>query len=109
MSGSTLEMVTQYLDSGMIPLPVPKGSKNPGRTGWQKERVTKEELPEKFRNGSNVGLLLGDPSNDLIDVDLDTPEAVFLAPYILPKTEMVSGRPSSRDSHLWYRGKIKTR
>jgi hypothetical protein len=45
--------------------------------------------------------LLGEPSNGLVDVDLDWPEARIAARYILPATR-TSGRESCPDSHRWY-------
>ncbi len=46
-------------------------------------------------------MLLGEPSNGLVDVDLDRPEARRVATYLLPKT-LVSGRESCPDGHSWY-------
>ena len=35
--------------------------------------------------------------------DADATEAIALAPYYLPKTGMLSGRPGREDSHWWYK------
>jgi hypothetical protein len=61
-----------------------------------------EDVPKFFNNGQNIGLLLGEPSGGLIDIDLDTPEAVAAGRYLLPAT-LCSGRESSPNSHYWYR------
>jgi DNA polymerase I-like protein with 3'-5' exonuclease and polymerase domains len=50
----------------------------------------------------NVGLLLGQPSGGLVDVDLDVPEALAVARLLLPATGWVSGRKGSPRSHWWY-------
>ena len=58
----------------------------------------------EYFNGqpSNVGVLLGAPSGDLVDVDLDALEAVALADVFLPATRAVFGRASKRASHRLY-------
>src|SRR5262249_20789517 len=50
----------------------------------------------------NVGVLLGEPSGGLIDIDLDCREAVELAASLLPHTGAVFGRSSKRRSHHVY-------
>lgn len=97
-----------YLLKGWSPLPVPAKDKNPGFKGWQNYRATSESLPRDFQGVGNIGLLLGQPSGDLVDVDLDWPEARALARYFLPATTMRGGRASSPDSHYWYVCAIKT-
>jgi hypothetical protein len=49
----------------------------------------------------NVGLVLGEASGDLVDVDLDVPEAAAIAGHFLPPT-LVSGRPGNPRSHYWF-------
>jgi len=85
-----------------MPIPIPSGSKNPNRPGWQKERYSEDEILTGFPPDSNIGLLLGEPSGGLIDIDLDWPEARLIAPEILPATNMMSGRTSAPYSHFWY-------
>ena len=55
-----------------------------------------------FNGTGNIGVLLGEPSGWLIDVDLDCDEAVALAPKFLPPTGATSGRPGKPASHWWY-------
>jgi len=71
---NALEAALDYLPRGWMPIPIPQGSKNPNRKGWQKERWTRDELSTCFNNGQNIGLLLGEPSGGLVDVDLDSPD-----------------------------------
>ena len=75
--------------------------------GWQNLRLTEEDLPRYFGNGEGVGLLLGEASGGLTDVDLDCPEAIRAASYFLPTTGMVHGRPEAPSSHWWYRTRLK--
>ncbi len=88
---------------GIAPIPVPIGSKRPVTLGWPDLRITREELSQRFAAQSNVGVLNGEPSGDLIDVDLDTPEALALADTFLPSTVLVFGRASKRRAHRLYR------
>jgi hypothetical protein len=71
--------------------------------GWQNLRLEEEALPDAFtaRNG-NVGLVLGEPSGWLVDVDLDCPEAIELAKKYLPATGAITGRSGRENSHWWY-------
>jgi DNA polymerase I-like protein with 3'-5' exonuclease and polymerase domains len=53
-----------------------------------------------------IGRILGPRlmfSGGLVDVDLDSHEAVRAAPHLLPTTGMVSGRAGKRQSHYWYK------
>lgn len=98
----SLDCAIDYLSRGWMPIPIPQGSKNPNRKGWQKEQCAIDDLPRCFSNGQNVGLLLGQPSGGLVDVDLDSPEARSIAGSVLPETSMISGRAGSPFSHRWY-------
>jgi putative DNA primase/helicase len=105
MGSSTLDYAFEYLARGWSVVPTPPRSKNPGDAvgkGWQKLRLSKDDLSEFFNNGNNIGLILGIPSGGLIDVDCDWKESVFLAPRFLPTTGMISGRETSPCSHYWF-------
>jgi hypothetical protein len=99
---STLRAAEEYICRGFAVLPVPHGKKGPILKGWEDLRLTLEELPQYF-NGrpQNVGLILGNPSGGLVDVDLDAEEAAKVAGRFLPPT-LTSGRESSPHSHWWY-------
>lgn len=86
---------------GWAVVPIKRGSKNPGRDGWQNERWTAEQIA-KFHPQANIGVLLGEPSNWLVDVDLDHPLAVELAPQFLPETGAIFGRAGKPRSHWLY-------
>ncbi len=94
-------MARIYLTLGYQPTPVAPGAKNPIRVGWQKTRVTDSDLGQF--EGNNVGLLCGEPSGGIVDVDLDCSEALALADAFLPSTTMIHGRPGASRSHRWYR------
>ena len=80
-------------------IPIPHGQKAPVLKNWQRLRVTADTLADYFNGeAQNLGVLLGEPSGGLIDVDLDTDEAVAVAPYYLPET-FVYGRGNRPASH----------
>lgn len=89
-----------YAETGLFPVPIPHGRKAPVLKGWQDLRLTAENV-ERYFNGDpqNVGVNLS--ASGLADVDLDSPEAVALAPLLLPETRTF-GRHSKRRSHFLY-------
>ncbi|HVO24462.1 MAG TPA: AAA family ATPase [Candidatus Margulisiibacteriota bacterium] len=88
----------EYIRRGWAVVPVPARRKGPVRDGWQRGGFTADDVDPD----GNLGLLTGERSGGLVDVDLDVPEAIAAAPYRLPETDMVHGRASSRASHWWY-------
>lgn len=99
---SPLECAREHLRHGRYTVPLPRGSKAPSLKGWQNLRIPEDDLPEYFGDGSNVGILLGEPSGGFTDIDLDAPEARDVASQFLPATGMVWGRKSSPASHYAY-------
>ena len=108
---SSLEYAHLYLADAYCPVPIKPRSKMPCDSGWQKLRLTEEQLPDHFVPGTNVGVVLGEPSSGLVDVDLDNANALKLAPYFLPETDFIFGRHSKPASHWLYQtqnpGRIK--
>ena len=92
-----------YRARGFYCVPIPTGEKGPRIKGWQNLRLEETALPDAFtaRTG-NVGLVLGEPSGWLVDVDLDCEEAIRLASQYLPATGAVTGRTGRENSHWWY-------
>jgi putative DNA primase/helicase len=78
------------------------GEKRPVGEGWQTRHITAESVDTHF-NGvpRNLGHLNG--LDGIVDIDLDSPEAVVLAPSFLPPTDSVFGRASRPSSHRLYR------
>jgi hypothetical protein len=110
-----LDLACDYLARGLSVLPIEYRGKRPfhnGRllTGWQRLRLTADELPAYF-NGQpqNIGVLLGEASGELVDVDLDCPIAVKLAPAFLPPTGAIFGRDTKRRSHWLYHVRLATK
>ena len=99
----TLDAATEYTcNRGWRLVPVKRGTKRPPVNGWQDLRLGAGDLPKYFANGASIGVLNGEPSGGLVDVDLDSTEAVALAKHFLSKTACRHGRPSRPESHCWY-------
>ncbi len=99
---ATIEAARKFVAIGWAPVPVPYQTKGPVINNWQSLRLTDSELPKYFGNGGNIGIILGEASEGLVDIDLDAPEAVQVADAFLPKTGLVHGRKSKPLSHWWY-------
>ncbi len=99
---SRLDAARAYTMRGFRCLPIPLREKGPRDKGWPDLRLKLEDLSEHFGGAGNIGLLLGEPSGGLTDVDLDCPEAIELAPQYLPPTLAITGRASAPNSHWWY-------
>jgi hypothetical protein len=88
-----------YARRGWRVVPIPRGQKRPAMAGWPDFEARPEDVPRLFGQGENVGVILGRSSGDLVDIDLDCPEAVALADRYLPATGAVFGRPANPRSH----------
>jgi putative DNA primase/helicase len=103
-SGSNLSYAQRYLDAGYCPIPVRgKRMKEPLHGDWPNLRLKPDQLPAQFPSGTNVGIVLGEASSGLVDIDLDNASALKLAPHFLPKTAFVFGRASKLRSHHVYK------
>ena len=93
----------RWIQRGAAPIPVRFREKVPIGEAWQKQRFTTATVSSVF-NGApiNIGILWGEPSGNVIDIDLDWPEACAVASALLPATATY-GRASSRQSHWLYR------
>ncbi|MCE2885673.1 MAG: bifunctional DNA primase/polymerase, partial [Planctomycetaceae bacterium] len=99
---TTIDAALACIARGWCPVPVPHGSKGPLIPGWQKLRIAGDDADRHFAGDANIGVLLGEPSGWLVDVDLDCEEAREAADRFLPPTACVTGRASSKASHRWY-------
>lgn len=97
-----LDAARRYLERGYLPVPVAPRDKNALLKDWPSLRLGPDDLRKWFGGNNNLGLILGEPSGWLVDVDLDCEEARRLAPRFLPPTDAKTGRPGAPDSHWWY-------
>ena len=99
-------MLNEYLDfykrNFFTVIPVRLRAKAPEISAWQNRRP-KDFNPAEFGDETNVGVVLGDASGGLVDIDLDCEEALILAPLFLPPTGFRFGRKSKPESHYFYR------
>lgn len=93
----------EALARGYQPVPIKRGTKRPQVAGWTHRRYDEESVKEAFDGDTSLGLVLGEPSGGLIDVDIDHPISWRIASMFLPQTRMRSGRVGNPNSHYWYR------
>src|SRR3989442_2164388 len=65
-----------YLARGWAPVPIAHGEKGPCVPNWPDVRLGEADLPAHFSNGENVGVILGEASHGLADVDLYCAESL---------------------------------
>lgn len=97
------EIARSYIRRGWAPIPVPLRKKSPVTPSWQTRRITERDAAEHFDGVGNIGVILGEASGGLVDIDLDCSEAIELAPEHLPTTEAIFGRQGKPRSHWLYR------
>lgn len=89
-----LRAASAYMEQGLVLTPnkasTTKGAYLPA---WGARRLTLDQLAAELdRPGKGIGVVLGEPSGGLVDVDLDHAAAVEAADVLLPPTQLVSGR-----------------
>ena len=98
------KVVSDYCTMALMPIPMKFKSKQPAIENWTKFTIEDEgDIERYFVEPFNIGILTGKPSNNLIDVDIDHPDALKFAPYFLPETYCIFGRASKPRSHWVYR------
>ena len=91
------------MERGWVAIPIPRESKKPTLSGWQDRTLQDVDADEDFADNDNLGVVLGDPSGGLVDIDLDCPEAIRAAGEVLPDTGLIFGRQSNPTSHWIYK------
>lgn len=97
-----LEAAHEYVRRGWCVVPIPFKQKRPVLKEWERLRLSQSDLDQYFDQPANIGLILGEPSGWLVDVDLDCVEARAIAANYLPPTPAKTGRATATDSHWWY-------
>jgi hypothetical protein len=93
---SAKKLAAFYAAQGWRIVPIPHGSKNPNTKDWPNRTFEPKHITQ------NVGVILGPVSGGLVDVDLDSTDALALAPYFLPET-LTFGRESKPASHWLFK------
>lgn len=106
------EAAAFYLSLGWVPVPIPYRDKGPkGVYAWQTRTwaearaLFEQDFPAT--RPCNVGVVLGQTSGRLFDIDLDCPEAIAFADLLLPRTTFF-GRAGARRAHRLYVGDLAT-
>jgi AAA domain-containing protein/bifunctional DNA primase/polymerase-like protein len=110
-ASAVLAAARAYTRRGWRVVPVRPGEKGVAIVRWQQMRLAEDDLHKWFGQiggltgqlHHNIGILTGEPSGGLVDVDCDAPEARAAAAELLPATGLLSGRMSNPASHYWYR------
>jgi hypothetical protein len=98
------EIVSDYIDHGFAPIPIQYESKQPVNKGWTELRISKGDIGTYFNDQPiNIGVLTGQASNGLVDIDIDDTDALRFGRWFLPETKCVFGRSSKPMSHWVYR------
>jgi hypothetical protein len=100
-----------HLVGPAVVVPIPYGEKGPRTKGWQdvtfeqsSEPNYQEKIYECFRpQGGNLGLIVGPPSADLVDVDIDSDECVEPFLEVNPKLRVTLRRRGKRGCGLMVR------
>jgi hypothetical protein len=92
-SHNTIDFARAYLQRGWRLVVIAAGRKNPIASSWPDLELGAEDLPKHFGGRQNLGVLLGPKSGNLVDIDLDAPEAIAIADLYLPATDAVFGPP----------------
>lgn len=107
-TNDTTRAALEAFARGFQAVPIRDGGKKPYGAAWTHTRWSSEEQIREAFDGyassgaSGVGLLLGEPSGGLVDVDLDHPKALRLRDHLLPPSSMSTGRAGRARSHRWY-------
>lgn len=102
-AANTINAVQNYKEKNWSILPIQYQHKNPLIPNWN-QRMVDDCFPEReFSDPQNVGVILGDNSDGLTDIDIDNSIALKLAPYFFPETGIIFGRKSNPSSHKLYK------
>jgi hypothetical protein len=98
------DIVSAYIDHGFAPIPIRYKSKQPVHKGWTELTISKDDIgTHSNERPINIGILTGQASDGLVDIDIDDTDALRFAPWFLPETKCIFGRPSKPMSHWVYR------
>lgn len=107
--GPTINDIQFIKSIGGIPIPLHAKGKNPLMHNWTNpSRAAHFDFSKHLAAGGNIGMLLGAPSRDLVCVDLDSQNAINLAPAFDLRTGLVHGRVGAFGSHRYFYCDAKT-
>lgn len=109
MTKTLLDFALEYHDKGLAVVPIGNKSKAPTTKNWQSKKMSRVELEDKFSNGHNVtgiGIITGEMSNNLVNLDFDKAgwQAAFdncLHCWPQLETAPIIGTGSNK-RHIWF-------
>jgi hypothetical protein len=101
------EAAQKYRDKHWVPLRLKDKSPNCMGTGWNK-RTLEHPIPE-FKDGDNIGILLGERSGDLVRLDPDYTALPGVMDKLWPEPTLTYDRASAPRSGRLIRSKVKSR
>src|SRR4029079_19755641 len=100
---NTFVAATDFQRRGWAVTPVKHQNKQPLLKNLERGGVEEESFAQLFCSGPvNLGIVLGETSSGLVDLDLDDPIALRLDDNFLPTTNCIFGRDSNPRSHRIY-------
>ena len=93
------EQAKQYENLKFDLIPVNYMDKKPQQK-WGNKKFTSEYFTNSEK--TNIGVRIGNASNNLVDVDIDCEDALKIADMFLPECSFIFGRKSNPDSHRLY-------
>jgi hypothetical protein len=99
---SAIDTALGLLAMGFLPVRLRPMSKAATESAWPSIIHSAESVRREFAPADNVGALMGEPSGWVVDVDIDSIEALRHAPGLLPRTRRF-GRASKPASHYLFR------
>jgi hypothetical protein len=100
------QAASSYQRHGWSAILYPLKEKYSTETAWYNKRLTPEAIA-KISAPSNIGVLTGEASNGLYDMEFDVPESLRATHEKPLATERIYGRPGKRSSHRWYQATDK--
>ena len=96
-----MDFLAEYMLRKWVPIRVEYKGKNPTVRRWQNQTIL-DVNTDDFDDKCNVGIVLGEASGGLVDIDIDCQEALSIAHLFLPDTGVIFGRKSKPRSHWLY-------
>ena len=101
---SSRKAARSFIEKGWALIPAPHGEKGTNLRGWPDLRVSEEDVDKYFSTESNIGILTGDASGGLIDIDLRLQkEGTFIVGWSQTESDGMSVgiEPSQIEDHFF--------
>lgn len=99
---NVMNYLESYNEINFTITPLKKRTKEPFIKDWNSKKGIDMDVFDNDKD-LNVGLVLGENSDGVVDVDIDEPGLISIAQSVLPSSGVRFGRPSKPSSHYLYR------